>query len=522
MTVIRAQPGGRAAASNPSVNGRYPLSGPNRASPIGCRLLVQQPYKPGGTVRIDDGGASLRMTIQLPSATVPRRTSCTSLMSSSDTDSQRTVAVRLACDDEVMEFDPVTFSDYALCLSHVADEHLLRRLLVSAEEGRCEICTAIGRPQVGSVVNFERLAQVVYDTILRSHDNHGFYVDGEQILGPLTTGEVAASLLADAIELDVLDAVTETVASLIHEDLDWFVPYDMDHEAGVEFEWNDFEDSIKHESRMLTAPRRAQPNSAAEKNYAFVRSLLVLAEERVGLIRTCQRGTKLYRARIDRDARELESKAKRAPARELGAAPRDRASAGRMNAQGVAMFYVALDAATACAEVAAHSPYDEVVLGTFVVQQPLRILDLTAVPPTRSIFDDSPMQDGDERLNSLGFYVERITQPVILDGNHPVDYAPTQVLTDAFREWADPRLDGIAYPSRVSETGGTNVVLFYSDRMWFESPDEPSSRFERMVRDVEHGRKTSLFRIDPKTVRRYRVNRLISVKHSKPRGVPEA
>ena len=176
---------------------------------------------------------------------------------------------------------------------------------------------------------------------------------------PLTTGDVAASLLADAIELEVLDAVTEIVASLINEELDWFVPYGMDHEAGVEFEWNDFDDTIKHESRMPTVPRGNHPESAAEKNFAFVRSLLVLAEERVGLIRTYQRGTKLYSAHVDRDARELESRARKAPAHELGAAPRDRASAGRMNAQVVPMFYGALDAATTCAEVAAHSPYDE-------------------------------------------------------------------------------------------------------------------------------------------------------------------
>jgi hypothetical protein len=178
------------------------------------------------------------------------------------------------------------------------------------------------------------------------------------------------------------------------------------------------------------------------------------------------------------------------------------------------MFYAARDPRTACAEVAAHSPYDDTVVGTFVLQQPLRILDLTAVPPSRSPFDDRPISEGDDRLNSLSFYVERITQPVILDGNHPVDYAPTQVLTDALREWSDPRLDGIAYPSRVSDSGGTNVVLFYADRMWFESPDEPSSRFEAMVRLTEHERKTSLFRISPSTVRRYQVSRKISVARS--------
>ncbi|WP_260272429.1 RES family NAD+ phosphorylase [Propionibacterium freudenreichii] len=412
--------------------------------------------------------------------------------------------------------DPFAAASESLCLSHVSDAHLLNRLAEYAGDGECLICEAGGQRPSGQVVGFERLATVVHTTMLQSHDHEGFYVDGEQMLAPLTTADVVASLLGDAIELDAVDRVSETVASLIDEDLDWFVPYDMDHEAGVEFEWNDFEDSIKHESRMLAAPRDGSlPKSAAEKNYAFVKSLLVLAEERMGLVRTYARGTKVYRARTERDAREFELKAKKAPARELGAAPRDRASAGRMNAQGVPMFYVALDAATACAEVAAHSPYDEVVVGTFVLQQPLRVLDLTTVPATRSIFDDSPTQDGDERLNSLSFYVERITQPVILDGNHPVDYAPTQVLTDAIREWADPRVDGIAYPSRVSEKGGTNVVLFYSDRMWFESPEEPSSRFERMVREVEHGRRTSLFRIDPRTVRRYRVSRQISVRRNK-------
>lgn len=415
-----------------------------------------------------------------------------------------------------MEFDSVSSTDEALCLSHIRDAHLLRRLASFAGGGECVLCAAGAQRLYEQVVSFEHLARVVYVTMLQSHDHEGFYIDGEQLLEPLTTADVVASLLADAIEFDFVDRIYETVASLIHEDLDWFVPFDMDHEAGIEFEWNDFEDSIKHESRMLAAPRDgAHPESAAEKNYAFVKSLLVLAEERMGLVRTYARGTKLYRARTERDAREFELKAKKAPARELGAAPRDRASAGRMNAQGIPAFYVALDAATACAEVSAHSPYDEAVVGTFVLQQPLRILDLTTVPATRSIFDDSPVQDGDERLNSLSFYVERITQPVILDGNHPVDYAPTQVLTDAIREWAEPRVDGIAYPSRVSEKGGTNVVLFYSDRMWFESPEEPSSRFERMVREVEHGRRTSLFRIDPKTVRRYQVSRQISVRRNK-------
>lgn len=197
-----------------------------------------------------------------------------------------------------MEFDPASSTDEGLCLSHIRDEHLLRRLAESVEDGECMICAANGRASSAQVVNFERVAMVVYDTMVCSFNHEGFYIDGEQLLQPLTTKDVVATLLADAIELDAVDRVNGAVALLLHEDLDWFVPYDMDHEAGVEFEWNDFEDSIKHESRMLTPPREGSlPESAAEKNYSFVRSLLVLAEDRMGLVRTYERGTKVYRAR---------------------------------------------------------------------------------------------------------------------------------------------------------------------------------------------------------------------------------
>jgi hypothetical protein len=177
------------------------------------------------------------------------------------------------------------------------------------------------------------------------------------------------------------------------------------------------------------------------------------------------------------------------------------------------MFYAAFNPETACAKVASHSPYDEVVAGTFILQQPLRILDLTQSLLIRSVFDDSPSADGEGRLASLGYYVQRITQPVILDGNHPVDYAPTQVLTDAFRYWANPRIDGIAFPSRVSK-GGSNVVLFFGNSRWFERVGKSVSRFQRFERSLERGTSAPLFVIDPKTVRRFRVDRSITVKRA--------
>lgn len=414
-----------------------------------------------------------------------------------------------------MEFDAVSPTDDNMCLAHISDVHLYRRVERFAEDGDCTICLTDGLTPSGQVVNLEHVARAVEEVARNSYDHEGWISDGAQILDLLTTEEVVMALLEDAMELEALDLTVALTASLIGEESRWFEPFGMGHEEGIEYEWDTFEERVKHESRLLLKPHPGRAQSAPVRNYAFVESLLYLAEERAGLIRTLRRGTKLYRARSERDAPEFEHIARESPARELGPAPRERASAGRMNAQGVPMFYVALDQETACAEVASHSPYDEAVVGRFIVQRPLRVLDLTIVPEPRSIYDDTAVDDVDERLNSLSTYRERITRPVILDGNHPVDYAPTQVITDAFRYWPEQPLDGIMYPSRVSE-GGTNIVLFYGDRMWFESPVEKSSRFQGFIRQTNHGQETSLFYIDPKTVRRFRVKREISVTRARP------
>lgn len=414
----------------------------------------------------------------------------------------------------LMELPRIDTTDDSMCLAHITDPFLLRRVNQHAKKGVCILCAQNGLAVGGLVANLGHIAELVDEVAGRFYNHEGQFFDHEQILEPMTTEEVVEALLDRCVTSEVLDLTCKVVAELISEELNWFEPYDMDHEASVEFEWNDFEQSVKHESRLLSIPRRSKAATAPERNYEFVRSLLVFAAEHAGLIQPLKRGTKLHRARTERDSRKLERDARDSPETQLGPAPEDRASAGRMNAQGVPMFYAAFDAETACAEVASHSPYDEVVAGTFVVQQPLRVLDLTQSLPIRSVFDDSPPVEGEDRLASLGYYVQRITQPVILDGNHPVDYAPTQVLTDAFRYWAVPRIDGIVYPSLVSK-GGKNVVLFFGNPRWFERVGRSVSRLQRFERDIERGTPAPLFVIDPKTVRRYSVDRDIAVRKTR-------
>jgi RES domain-containing protein len=170
-------------------------------------------------------------------------------------------------------------------------------------------------------------------------------------------------------------------------------------------------------------------------------------------------GTHLFRGRMTDDVGALRAEVDAAPAKELGSAPPKVAQAGRMNAQGIPIFYSATTIQTAVAEIALHSPYDDAVVGEFVTQRDLTIIDFTRKPKLPSVFDQAHR----ERFMFARFvddFVDAITRPVVLDGRQRIDYVPTQIVTEYLRWVPRRRIEGIAFPSRVDRPG-KNVVLFF-------------------------------------------------------------
>lgn len=411
--------------------------------------------------------------------------------------------------------DPDSFprtseSDEVMCLTHITDPHLLDLITKHAEDpdGReCALCEEENPTPAEPILSLGALAEIVYEYAGMIYDHEGFYSDGEQWASAVDCYEVVETVIFDSVDPNLRDTIVELIGALFPNWEDWFESHsgDLDWEQD---QWDKFERNIKHKTRFISEPSEKGPLTPPELNHVFITGVLEYAERDSGLRATLEVGTKLYRARTDRAADVLLKTVRDNPAAELGPAPYERVAAGRMNAQGVAMLYAAFTPEIACAEVASHSPYSHAVVGEFVVQQPLTVLDLTRVPAPSSIFDTSPGATG--VLASLGTFVERITRPVILDGNHPVDYAPTQVLTDAFRWWTEPKLDGIIYPSRLHE-GGKNIVLFYGEPYWYESATEQASKRHRIKRDRRRGNPGPVFSIDRASVHLLRVIRSFTV-----------
>jgi hypothetical protein len=169
----------------------------------------------------------------------------------------------------------------------------------------------------------------------------------------------------------------------------------------------------------------------------------------------------LYRARVfQRDADTV--RAMERPDLEVGPPPAARAMAGRMNARGISVFYGALDAATAVAEV--RPPVgSKVLVVRFEILRPVRLLDVEALRSLRtggSLFDPS-FTGRLQKAKFLKGLSDRISAPVMPD-DEPLEYLPTQAVADFLASEVNPPLDGIIYRSVQTGDGKLNIALFHN------------------------------------------------------------
>lgn len=221
-------------------------------------------------------------------------------------------------------------------------------------------------------------------------------------------------------------------------------------------EWLLFENALKTEARFFSRVA-AELLTRVFKNIDGLK-----AKRRHPLVVNAGPGRRLdhlYRARVFQSDRRLKEALCR-PDRHLGSPPPRLASAGRMNASGISVFYGATNAAVALAEV--RPPVgSRVALAKFSIIRPLRLLDLTALDGVRdegSIFDPT-LKGRLERVAFLQSLGERMTRPVMPD-DEAFDYLTTQAIADFLATENEPRLDGIIFGSAQSK-GGRNVVLFH-------------------------------------------------------------
>jgi RES domain-containing protein len=178
---------------------------------------------------------------------------------------------------------------------------------------------------------------------------------------------------------------------------------------------------------------------------------------------------RLFRARLHR----APGQATRFEKDDLRAPPPTKTPAGRANARGRPVLYMAATMDTAIAEVRPWKGAAVAVAEMEVVSN-ARVLDITAVPQVSSPFQGNLKWTFEGRALFERF-AEELARPVS-PADEDRDYLPSQHICDAIRRAG---YDGILYPSAMHRDG-KNVVLFDPHAA------EPKAIAYVRVQDVRH------------------------------------
>jgi hypothetical protein len=292
-----------------------------------------------------------------------------------------------------------------------------------------------------STYNWERSGEEATDAIMNAADMpEEAAADVQRILGDQY----------DDFDLAAMHEETEYSADAYYEEKG------TDDRAWQE-EWHSFERSLKTEARFFSR------TAVTHLTTIFEGIESMSARDRRPLVVDAGPGTPLsaiYRARVFQSDDKLGA-ALGYPDIHLGSPPANFASAGRMNARGISVFYGASDPLVALAEV--RPPVgSRVAVARFEITRPLRLLDLTALTDIHvsgSIFD-AKFGHVLEQAMFLRSLSQRITRPVMPD-DEAMDFLITQAIADFLATGSSSALDGIIYPSVQAAGDASNVVLFH-------------------------------------------------------------
>lgn len=199
----------------------------------------------------------------------------------------------------------------------------------------------------------------------------------------------------------------------------------------------------------------------------------------------------LFRARVFQSAQRMEVELSH-PERALGPPPSKLATAGRMNAKGIPVFYGATHKYTAISEV--RPPVGSyVVTCSFILTRDLRLLDLKKLsevePPSDLSLFDPATRELDARYRFLKLLEGKLTMPIMPEAADE-GYFITQAIADFLATHPKLNIDGLIFSSSqtdVNGPAGRNIILFTkAASVCFSAESEKgSSHFELWEFDDE-------------------------------------
>ena len=354
-----------------------------------------------------------------------------------------------------------------ICAACVHESYLARMANASTvADQECDFCNQVrGTLDTDEVLDCcEKVLEDYYQPTSLSEDVlvRGEEPDGEPIRDVLVELLGANDNVVDELVSGLTDRWCEPSS---HDFLYGEDPYFVERSRQTSMyraEWHHMERSLQTEARLINP----KVTHTLERVFGLIQEHQTWDGD--GVIVEVGPGTEVetvFRARVFQELETLES-ALYYPAREIGPPPSGTGRAGRMNAQGVSVFYGATEPAVAIAEV--RPPVgSHVVVGSFQIVRRLRILDLdklehVVIDGDASYFDPSTREIV-ERNAFLRSLTRRLVMPVMPE-HESAGYLVTQAVADFLSTHPHLSVDGILFKSvqhdGASSDAGRNMVLF--------------------------------------------------------------
>lgn len=352
-------------------------------------------------------------------------------------------------------------SQIAICDGCAVNVHLKRLIF---EDGKPSLCSLCGLPKE-SVFELEQLRDVLALAIKQNFSQSRDDVVYGDPSGPLLSTIILEILQQEIPDLDELvSAIVETDRYEQHFRDDGFfdksIPYmPVNHRVSIEHfdhKWKEIINELKHRRRFFSESVKkffegVFSGVEAERTWrtdGWFES--VVSEEAPGM--------RLFRARVIEP--EAVTEIRENPYFFVGPPPQQKARSMRMSAEGVVVFYCAMEEETAIAEL---RPAIGATVATIAIalSRPVRLLDFERlerlIDPNWSQLLRSDLVTARETRAFQRKLHKLISEPVL--PGHENEYLITQTMAEYLAYVHAPSIDGIKFRS-TQNFNGVNVVLF--------------------------------------------------------------
>jgi hypothetical protein len=340
--------------------------------------------------------------------------------------------------------------DRTVCLSCILDETLRDRVSGHLTEDACTFCGRKAEDAIPIAASFDELMTPVMEVIRflfeRSVDT---LLWADDVTPRYDSQDVAEHICAGAVAENVLEAIYEVITEeQWNED-----PGALRPDVAMRFAWDRFREKVKHETRFvfLSIQEQSSPRPDEFTTSEILEKLIEIIQT-YGVLSDIPAGKIFYRGRMVEEPGSVGYDAST-----LGSPPTMRASANRMSPAGISMFYGCVDIPTTIAEIGSHTARRSAVVGEFETTRVLHMVNLAALPPVPSLFDETRRKHYYD-LAFLHDLAGDLSAPVALDGREHIEYVPTQVVTEYMRWLPSAAIDGILYTS--AQNDGICCVIF--------------------------------------------------------------